>query len=180
LGAIGRVLVRFGEAHWNDKKGENYPRLVSNAKDRSIVGRGGMGAKPRPCWRLSPLNMGESMIIVIRLVITVVFGFLWWWVYNRVGAGLEYLMILGSVLAVCVCCCRAGEPQREWSWDVYVTCIYRCWLATLVLMVALFIIGVLVVLFMTGAPPTGVVLTDILLAAIGAPLFVRLICCVYE
>jgi hypothetical protein len=120
------------------------------------------------------------MINAIRLVITVVFGFLWWWVYNRVGAGLEYLMILGSVLAVCVCCCKGGEPQREWNWNVYVTCIRRCGLATLVLMVALFIIGVLVVLFMTSAPPGGVVLTNILLAAIGAPLFVRFICCAYE
>jgi len=47
-------------------------------------------------------------------------------------------------------------------------------------MVALFIIGVLVVLKMTGALPGGVVLTDILLAAIGAPLFVRVICSAYE
>jgi hypothetical protein len=124
--------------------------------------------------------MGESMMNVVRLVITVVFGFLWWWIYNRIGAGLDYLMILGSVLAVCACCCRGGEPQREWRWDVYFLCLGRCWLATVVLMVALFIIGVLVVLFMTGAPPSGVVLTDILLAAIGAPLFVRLICCAYE
>jgi hypothetical protein len=46
--------------------------------------------------------------------------------------------------------------------------------------VALFIIGILVVLVLTGAPPGGLVLTDILLAAIGAPLFVRLICCAYE
>jgi membrane protease YdiL (CAAX protease family) len=130
--------------------------------------------------RLSPSHMGESMINVIRLVITVVFGFLWWWIYNRVGASLDYLMILGSVLAVCVCCCRGGEQQREWSWDVYIACIRRCWVATLVLMVALFIIGILVVLVLTGAPPGGVVLTDILLAAIGAPLFVRLICCAYE
>ncbi|SRR6266571_4070778 len=120
------------------------------------------------------------MIIVIRLVITVVFGFLWWWIYNRVGAGLEYLMILGSVLAVCVCCCKGGEPRWEWNWGVYFACIWRCWLATLVLMVALFIIGVLVVLYMTGAPPGGAVLTNIALAAIGAPLFVRLICCAYE
>ena len=120
------------------------------------------------------------MINAIRLVITVVFGFLWWWVYNRVGAGLEYLMILGSVLAVCVCCCKGGEPQREWNWNVYATCIRRCGLATLVLMVALFFIGVLVVIFMTSAPPGGVVLTNILLAAIGAPLFVRFICCAYE
>ena len=49
------------------------------------------------------------MINAIRLVITVVFGFLWWWVYNRVGAGLDYLMILGSVLAVCVCSRRSAR-----------------------------------------------------------------------
>src|SRR5262245_13421579 len=120
------------------------------------------------------------MIFVIRLVITVVFGLLWWWVFNRVGAGLAYLMILGSVLAVCVCCCRGGEPHREWNWQAYIDCLQRCRLATLTLMAALFIIGVLVVLFLTGAPPGGVVLTNILLAAIAAPLFVRLICCAYE
>ena len=57
---------------------------------------------------------------VIQFIFTVVFGFLWWWVYNRVGAALEYLVILGSVLAVCVCCCRSGvEPHREWSFDRY-------------------------------------------------------------
>jgi hypothetical protein len=49
-----------------------------------------------------------------------------------------------------------------------------------VLIVALFIIGVLVVIYLTGAAPGGVVLTHIVLAAIGAPLFVRLICCAYE
>jgi hypothetical protein len=37
-----------------------------------------------------------------------------------------------------------------------------------------------VVLVTTGAFPTGVVLTNILLAAIAAPLFVRIICCAYE
>ena len=118
-----------------------------------------------------------------QIVITVVFGLLWWWVYNRVGASLDYLMILGSVLAVCVCCCKGGEPQWGWwrfNWDNYVACIYRCWWVTLMLIIALFIIGVLVVLYTTGAAPSGVVLTNIVLAAIGAPLFIRLICCAYE
>ena len=121
------------------------------------------------------------MINVIRLVITVVFGFLWWWVYNRVGAGLAYLMILGSVLAVCVCCCRGGvEQQREWNWDAYFACLRRCWMATAVLMVSLFIIGILVVWVSTGAFPPAAVLVNILIAAIGAPLFIRLICCAYD
>jgi hypothetical protein len=44
-----------------------------------------------------------------QIIITIVFGFLWWLVFNHVGAGLAYLMILGSVLAVCVCCCKGGE-----------------------------------------------------------------------
>jgi hypothetical protein len=117
------------------------------------------------------------MIHAICLVITVVFGFLWWWVYNRVGPGLEYLMILGSVLAVCICCCRDGEPQNEWRPQAYYLCILRCMPATVALMVALFIIGVLVVLFQTGAAPGGAVLVNILLAAIFAPLFVRFMCC---
>src|SRR5262245_48734022 len=101
------------------------------------------------------------MIQVFRLLITVVFGLLWWWVYNHVGAGLDYLMVLGSVLAVCVCCCKGGEPQREWSWDRYLACIKRCGPVTLVLIVALFVIGVLVVLYTTGAAPSGAVLTNI-------------------
>ena len=46
-----------------------------------------------------------------QIIITIVFGFLWWLVFNHVGAGLTYLLILGSVLAVCVCCCKGGEPQ---------------------------------------------------------------------
>ena len=49
-----------------------------------------------------------------QIIITIVFGFLWWLVFNHVGAGLTYLMILGSVLSVCVCCCKGGEPQ--WGW----------------------------------------------------------------
>ena len=58
-----------------------------------------------------------------QIIITIVFGFLWWWVFNHVGPGLTYLMILGSVLAVCVCCCKGGEPQWGWwsfNWDGYV------------------------------------------------------------
>jgi uncharacterized membrane protein YciS (DUF1049 family) len=90
-------------------------------------------------------------------------------------------MILGLVLAVCVCCCRGGaEDNREWSFDRYLACIRRCWLATLVLMIGLFIIGIIVVLVVTGAFPPAAVLVNILIAAIGAPLFVRLICCAYD
>jgi hypothetical protein len=62
-----------------------------------------------------------------QIIITIVFGFLWWWVYNRVGAGLTYLMILGSVLAVCVCCCKGGEPQWGWwnfNWG-QLPCLHR-------------------------------------------------------
>ena len=118
---------------------------------------------------------------VIQFIFTVVFGFLWWWVYNRVGAALEYLVILGSVLAVCVCCCRPGvEPHREWSFDRYRECIRRCWLVTVVLMFSLFILAIVVVLVSTGAFPGGAALVNMLIAAIGAPLFVRLICCAYE
>ena len=118
---------------------------------------------------------------VIQFIFTVVFGFLWWWVYNRAGAALEYLVILGSVLAVCVCCCRPGvEPHREWSFDRYRECIRRCWLVTVVLMFSLFILAIVVVLVTTGAFPGSAALVNMLIAAIGAPLFVRLICCAYE
>jgi membrane protease YdiL (CAAX protease family) len=118
---------------------------------------------------------------VIQFIFTVVFGLLWWWVYNRAGAALEYLVILGSVLAVCVCCCRTGvEPHREWSFDRYRECIKRCWLVTVVLMFSLFILAIVVVLVTTGAFPGGAALVNMLIAAIGAPLFVRLICCAYE
>ena len=121
------------------------------------------------------------MTIVFRILITVVFGLLWWWVYNRVGVSLQYLMILGSVLAVCVCCCKGGsDPQGEWNWQRYLACIRRCWLPTAILIVSLFIIGVLAVFIATGMAPPGAVLVNILLAAIFAPLFVRFICCAYE
>jgi hypothetical protein len=126
------------------------------------------------------------MANVIRFVLTVVFGFLWWWVFNRIGAGLSWLMILGSVLAVCVCCCNDREggggvwTPGEWSYQGYLTCIRRCLPKTLVLIVSLFVIGILVVWSMTGMAPTAAELTNIALAAIFGPLFVRLICCAYE
>lgn len=126
------------------------------------------------------------MPIIIRFIFTVVFGFLWWWVYNHVGAGLAYLMILGSVLAVCVCCCRGGGATEgvwapgEWSLESYLVCIRRCWLATVVLMAGLIVLGILVVWWTTGMFPPTADLTNILMAAVGAPLFVRLICCAYD
>ena len=82
------------------------------------------------------------MINVVRLIITVVFGLLWWWIYNRVGADLHYLMILGSVLAICVCCCKGGSDPGEWNVQRYLACIRRCWIPTLVLILSLFVIGV--------------------------------------
>jgi hypothetical protein len=119
------------------------------------------------------------MIHVIRLIFTVVFGLLWWWVYRL--AGVDWLVILASVLAVCVCCCRGGtEEHQEWSFDRYQACIRRCIVPTIVLMIGIFIIGIVAVLIATGALPAGGALLNILIAAIFAPLFVRLICCAYD
>ena len=124
--------------------------------------------------------------MLFRFIVTVVFGFLWWWVYNRVGAGLAYLMILGSVLAVCVCCCKGGGATDgvwrpgDFNYQAWLACIRRCWPSTLVLMVSLFVLGAIVIWVATGAAPTAADWTNLLLAAIGAPLFVRLICCAYD
>ena len=52
---------------------------------------------------------------MLRFIITVIFGFAWWWVYTRVGAGLAWLMILGSVLGVCACCCKGGTTDVTWA-----------------------------------------------------------------
>jgi hypothetical protein len=126
------------------------------------------------------------MPIIIRIFLTLVFGFIWWWVYNRVGAGLDYLMILGSILAVCVCCCVPGRTTDgvwapgEWSYQGWIACIRRCALKTLTLMIALFILGACVIWFSTHAAPTAAEWTNILLAAIFGPLCVRAICCAYE
>jgi hypothetical protein len=141
-------------------------------------------SKPsRHGFQLSPSERGKEHAYssVIRFVFTVVFGFLWWWVYNRVGAALEYLVILGSVLAVCVCCCKAGaEALGEWSFDRYLECVRRCGLVTVVLMIGLFIVAILVAWVDTGAFPAAAALVNMVIAAIGAPLFVRAICCAYE
>jgi len=126
------------------------------------------------------------MPIIIRIFLTLVFGFIWWWVYNRVGAPLDYLMILGSILAVCVCCCVPGRTTDgvwapgEWSYQGWIACIRRCALKTLTLMIALFILGACVIWFSTHAAPTAAEWTNILLAAIFGPLCVRAICCAYE
>ena len=118
--------------------------------------------------------------MIQRIILTAVFGFLWWFAFNYVGPGLSYLMILGSVLAVCACCCRGGgEPSREFNTQAYLGCIRRCWLATVTLMIGLIIVGILVVLFMGGAV-AGIVWVHIVVAAVFAPLFVRLICCAYD
>jgi hypothetical protein len=47
-------------------------------------------------------------------------------------------------------------------------------------MFSLFVLGVLVAWFTTGMFPPAADLANILLAAVGAPLFVRAICCAYE
>jgi len=46
-------------------------------------------------------------------------------------------------------------------------------------MIGLILVGVLVVLYM-GGRVAGLVWVHIVIAAIAAPLFVRLICCAYE
>jgi hypothetical protein len=126
------------------------------------------------------------MPIVVRIFLTAVFGFLWWWVYNRVGASFAYLMILGSVLAVCVCCCQPGRTTDgvwapgEWSVQGWIACIQRCLLKTLTLALGLILLAILVIWFNTMAMPTAAEWTNIFLAAIFGPLFVRIICCAYE
>jgi hypothetical protein len=119
---------------------------------------------------------------VIRFVFTVLFGLLWWWVYNHVGASFAYLMILGSVLAVCSCCCRSVETATggEWAPNNFLSCLRRCWPVTVVLIISLFVLGVLVIWLSTSAAPTAADLKNIALAAIFAPLCVRIICCAYE
>ena len=125
---------------------------------------------------------------MMALAFTLVFGFVWWVIYSTVGASFTYLVILGSVLAVCVCCCKHNEGDFQpgdggllsFSWDRYWACLRRCRLPTLILMVGLALIGVAVVWRVTGAAPTAADITNILMAAIGAPFCIRVICCAYE
>ena len=121
--------------------------------------------------------------MIFRIILTIIFGVAWWWCFNHVGpAGLTYLMILGSVLAVCACCCQGGprgESSSEFSYQHWLACIRRCLLATVTLMIGLIFVAAIVVAVTHGTFTTALVI-DIFIAAIGAPLFVRLICCAYE
>jgi hypothetical protein len=123
---------------------------------------------------------------MLRFIITVIFGFAWWWVYTRVGPGLAWLMILGSVLGVCACCCKGGTTDGVWrpgdfNYQGWLVCIRRCWPNTLVVMVAMFVVGILAAFVTSGGTfPSGADLMHIALAAIFAPGFVRIICCAYD
>ena len=123
---------------------------------------------------------------MLRLVITVIFGFAWWLVFTRVGASLTWLMILGSVLGVCACCCRPGESEGGWTptdfnYQGWLACIRRCWPNTVIIMVGMFIVGILAALAASGGTfPSGAALLNIALAAIFAPGLVRIICCAYD
>jgi len=123
---------------------------------------------------------------MLRLIITVIFGFAWWLVFTRVGAGFAWMMILGSVLGVCACCCRPGESDGGWTptdfnYQGWLACIRRCWPNTVIVMVGMFIVGILSALVASGGTfPSGTVLANIALAAIFAPGLVRIICCAYD
>ena len=121
---------------------------------------------------------------MFRLLITVVFGFLWWWVFTRVGAGLAWLMILGSVLGVCACCCKGGTTDggftpTDFNYQGWLVCIRRCWPHTVIVMLGMFIVGVFAALA-SGVPAGSVDYVNIALAAIFAPGLVRIICCAYD
>ena len=120
------------------------------------------------------------MVNVIRLLFTIVFGFLWWWTWNFAGPALQPLFVLCSILTLCVCCCTDKDPQTEWSFDRYFACLRRCSPALLVLMIALFLLGIFAVWFATGAVPAGAIMLRILVAAVGSVAFVRVICCAYQ
>ena len=127
------------------------------------------------------------MTMAIRIFLTVVCGYLWWWVYNHVGAPFAYLMILGSVLAVCVCCCHPGRTTDgvwapgQWSVQGWYTCFLRCLPNTITLIIALIFLAFFVIWLPTPhVVPTMAEWSNILFAAVGAPVLVRLICCAYE
>lgn len=119
------------------------------------------------------------MVNVIRLVFTIVFGFLWWWALAFAGPSLLFLVILGSVLTLCVCCCTGNDPHGEWNFDRYTVCLRRCGPAILTLIVGLFLLGILVLWYTTGTFPAAD-LVRIAVAAIGSVIFIRAICCAYQ
>src|SRR5262249_42020970 len=58
-GRYVRVPVRFGEARGKlQKRGKLFVPRPRREGNRSIVGRGGMGAKPRPCVAAFALTHG--------------------------------------------------------------------------------------------------------------------------
>ncbi|MCZ6727668.1 MAG: hypothetical protein O7A98_10000 [Acidobacteria bacterium] len=119
------------------------------------------------------------MANVIRLVLSVVFGLLWMLVYTY--SGFSVLVVLGSILTLCVCCCRGGDDlSSEWSFQGYLACLGRCRAALLVLILALFLIGVLWEVVNGNPMPAGSALVQLAVAAIGSVFAVRLICCLYD
>jgi hypothetical protein len=119
------------------------------------------------------------MPMVIRFILTVVFGLLWWWVYTFAGAH-TYLVLLGSLITLCACCCQGREPPAEWNWDRYFACLRRCAQVLWVLMVALFVIGVIAHIITAGVFPPAGELLKIIVAAIGSVVLIRAICCAYD
>jgi hypothetical protein len=112
-----------------------------------------------------------------RILFTFVFGLVWWVLFNFAGPNLIYLMILGSVLAVCVCCCGGEKPPIEFNFQHYIACIMRCLVPTLTLIVGLVFLGLVIDLITIGFSLAALLQ---LIAAAGATLFIRLICCAYE
>lgn len=119
------------------------------------------------------------MANVIRLVLTVVFGLLWKWVYAYTDYSV--IVLLGSILTLCVCCCRAGgDPTGEWSWERYFRCLRRCRTALIVLIIALILIGFFWPVIEGGPAPSGAALVALIVGAIGSVVAIRLICCLYD
>ena len=102
-----------------------------------------------------------------------------------VGASFTYLVILGSALATCVCCCKPDPGDfspndgglLSFDWNKFWACIRRCREATILAL------GLRSSASRScGAPRAGPTAADndILMVAIGVPVLVRLICCAYE
>ncbi len=119
------------------------------------------------------------MANVIRLILTVVFGLVWCWVYLRYTDG-SHLVLLGSILTLCVCCCRGGDQSNEWSFDRYFACLRRCLVSLWVLIVALILIGVLWAIIFGGGMPAGGALVRLVVGAVVSVYAIRFICCAYD
>ena len=116
------------------------------------------------------------MANVIRLVLTVVFGLVWMWVWKYTDGSV--IVLLGSILTLCVCCCRGGgDHSNEWSFSRYFACLRRCMTALWVLIVALILIGVLWAVINGNPVPA---LVGLVVAAVGSVWAIRFICCAYD